>query len=126
MNDNGQHRIAREGYLTTKHVMLHVASRLRPVIVESNLAPCNHFQVLGQFRELRVVLLARLSRVLRMNPDGSVNPVIVFRDGDRCVEFVGAGAAAADRENRLDAFGVRTREHFGAIGVEVFGFEVRV
>jgi hypothetical protein len=61
-----------------------------------------------------------------MNSDGGVDPVVVFGYCDGGVETVWTRTAAADGQYALHARGFGALEHFGAVGVEVFGFEVRV
>ena len=61
-----------------------------------------------------------------MDSYAGVDPVVIFCDFDRAVEAVWAGAAAAYRQDGLHTCVLGALEHCGAVGVEIFGFQVRV
>jgi hypothetical protein len=105
---------------------LRFGRRFFVVIVEAHFAPGDYFGIFREGVKLRVVLFLGLGGVLRMDADGGVDPVVVFGYCDGGIETVWTGTAAADGQYVLDACGFGALEHFGAVGVEVFGFEVRV
>ena len=61
-----------------------------------------------------------------MDSYGGVNPVVIFCHFDGGIETVWTGAAAAYRQDGLHTCVLGALEHCGAVGVEIFGFQVRV
>src|SRR5690348_462964 len=62
---------------------------------------------------------------MRMNADGSVDPVVLLSDADGAIECAWS-SAAADRQNGSHACAASAFEHFRAICVESRTFEMRV
>jgi len=114
--------VACELQLAAEHWLLDFGGWFFIVIVEADFAPGYYLGIFRQRGQLRVVLFLDFGCVLRVDADGGVDPVVIFRDFDCGVEAVWAGAAAADGEDGLHACGLRALEHFGAIGIEFASF----
>ena len=96
------------------------------VIIEAHLAPGDHARVPREFVELREVLLGGGIRVVRMNADRRVDPIVLLGERNRGVDALGRAGAAADRQQRFDARRAGAFEHRRAVVVELRGFQVRV
>ena len=125
MNDDRQLRVARLPELPPEDALLHVARRVIVVVVEAHFAPPDHPRMPRQLIELRKRLLGDVVRVVRMNADGRVNPVMLLGKRNRCIEPVDS-STAADGKQRPHARRARALEHRLAIFVKLRKFQVRV
>ena len=123
-----QLRRARLLELPPEDALLHVARGLLLVIVviEAHLAPRDHARVPCELVELREVLLGGGLRVVGVNADGRVDPIVLFGERNRGVDALGGARSAADRQQRFDARRAGALENRRAVGVEFRGFQVRV
>jgi hypothetical protein len=112
--------------LAAENRLLDFGRRFFIVIVETHFAPSYYFGIFRECVELRVVLFLGFGGVLRMDAYRGVDPIVVFGYCDGGIETFRTGTAAADGQYVLHACGFGALEHFGAVGVEVFGFEVHV
>ena len=96
------------------------------VIVKAHFAPGDYFGIFRQLVELRVVLFLSFGGVLRMDSNRGVDPVVIFRYGERGIQTVRPRPAAADRQNSRHASRPRSLQHFSTVGIEFFRFEMRV
>src|SRR5205823_14720035 len=82
----------------------------------------------GMLRELGELFEVRGRQVfgfVGMRAYGGVNPVVLFGEGERGVEFFRAGAGA-DGEQRVYAGGAGAVEHGGAVVIKLREVDVRV
>ena len=86
MDHDRQLRGARLRELAAKNLLLHVARRMVVVIVEAHFAPGNHARMLGEFVELREVLVGGGVGVVRMDADRRVDPVVLLGERNRGIE----------------------------------------
>ena len=86
VDDDRQLRRARLRELPAKNLLLHVARRMIVVIVEAHLAPADHRGLPRQLVELREMFLGDFIRVVRMDADGGVDPVVLLGKWNRGVE----------------------------------------
>ncbi len=114
--------------LPPEDALLHVARRLLLVVVviEAHLAPGDHARVPGELVELREMLFGGRFRVVRVDADRRVDPIVLLGEGNRGIDALGRARPAADREQRVDARRARALEHRGAIVVELRHLQVRV
>ena len=121
----GSFGLLRERHLVAKNAILHVARRVIVEIVEANFAPGDDFRVLGELRELVEMLRRDLLRLVRVDADRGVDPVVLIGIFDRGVELFGAGTRA-DRENVFDARRASAIEHGVAVVSELWEIDVCV
>ena len=96
------------------------------MIIEAHFAPRDHARMAAEFVEPREMLIGCDVRVVRMDADRRVNPVVLLGKWNRGVKALRGTRAAADREQRLDARRARAFEHRVAVVIEWRAFEVRV
>src|SRR5229473_3097319 len=92
VDDDGKLCLGGKRELLSKDALLDVAWRKIVVVIEANLAPGNHAVLLRQARPFFVMRLRDLSRFLRVNADGRVDPVVRFRERQPRAELRPAGA----------------------------------
>ena len=126
MNYNGQFPSSHLGELPSKDLLLHISRRMVEVIVEPHFAPADHFSVPRQFIELCEVLFVRRTRIMRMNANCRVNPVMLFGVGYRRVEPFRRACPAADRQQRFNTGRSRAFEHRLAIRIKLREFKMCV
>src|SRR5713101_10182372 len=98
MNDDGLLRPARQTHLVPENTRLRFARRMIVVIVESDFAPSNDLRMLSQPCQFFQVLRCDFLRLVGMNADGGVNPVMLLGKGQRGIELLGSWAGADGEE----------------------------
>jgi len=126
VDDDGQLCVAGLSQLAAENWLLDFGRRFFVMIVEAHFAPSDYFGIFREGVEVGVILFLGFGGVLRMDAHSGVDPIVVFGYCDGGIETFRTRTAAADRQYVLHACGLGALEHFGAVGVEVFGFEVRV
>ena len=96
------------------------------VIIEAHFAPGDHARVPGELVELREMLFGGGFRVVRMNADRGVDPIVLLGERNRGIDPLRRAGAAADGQQRCDARRARAVEHRLAVFVELRDFQVRV
>src|SRR5215469_16153417 len=96
------------------------------VIVKPHFPPADHSRVTRPLIELSKMLLGCLICVVRMDPDRSVNPIVLFGVGNRRVEPLCRTATAANCEHHLDAGSPCACEHGAAVLIELGEFQMCV
>ncbi len=114
--------------LAAENALLHVARRLFLVVmvIEPHLAPRDHARVPGELVELREMLVGGGLRVVRVNADRRVDPIVLLGEGNRGVDALGRAGPAADRQQRLDARRAGALEHRRAVALEFRRLQVRM
>ena len=125
MDDDGPLCGARLLELPAKHSGLHVPRRMIVVIVESDFAPRDHARMPSQPVEFRVMRVGRVPRLVRMDPHGSIDPIILLgirNRGPELFEF----RSVADGQQGSNARCLRALEHRIAVGIEVGNIHMRM
>ncbi len=121
----GSFAVARLPKLAPKNLLLHFARRMIVVIIEPHLAPRNHARMLRQLIQPRKMLFGSKLRLMRMNSNRRVNPVVLFGKRNRRVQPV-RPRPASNREQRPHARRARAFEHRRPILIELRKLQVRV
>ena len=94
-------------------------------IIQTNLTPGNDFGMFRQSGQVIQMLLRYFVRLVRMNPDRRVNPIVLLGEGQCRIELLRAGSCA-DGEQRRHSRGARALEHGFAVFRELWKINVRV
>ena len=114
MNDDGQLGRMRQRHLIAEDLSLRVARRMIVEIVEPDFAPRDHFGMLRQRCELIEMLLGNFLRLVRMNANTGVNPVVLLSVRNGSVQLFRAGPCA-NRQQRANASRPRALQHNFAV-----------
>ncbi len=125
MNDDGKLRLPRQRHLVAKNAVLHIARRMIVKIIETDFAPSNDFGMLRQPGQLVQMLVRNFLRLVGMNPDGGVNPLVLLGKGQRGIELFRTWACADCKQCRHSRFASAV-EHGVAVFRELWEVDVRV
>ena len=106
MDDDGFSRGARLIELMAEYIGLDVARRMIVVVIEANFPPGDGARILGQPVQFHVVRICRMPGLVRMNPRGRINPIVLSSIGNGRSEFFQLGAIA-DGQQCSDTRGAR-------------------
>jgi hypothetical protein len=127
VNDDREPGCCREFHLLEKNLLLYVAWRVIVEIVQTDLAPPHDLGTPREGDELVKISLRRQRRLVRMDADRGIDPVVLFSQFDRAIERARAGTiAVADGQHGRDPGIVRANEDRRAIVIEAFVFRMAV
>jgi hypothetical protein len=92
MNDDRLLRTPRQRHLVAENTCLHFAGRMIVVIVESDFSPGDDFPMLSQPFQFFQVLRCDFFRLVGMNANRGVNPVMLLGKGKRGTKLLGSRA----------------------------------
>src|SRR5258706_1552752 len=119
MNNGRQILCARQPQLSSEDFGLLFARRMVVIKCKSDLAPRDHALALPN--QTHQALLSRLIeqlRIMRMDPDGCINGLMLLSQLNRTFEHAAMRIARANVEHGSDAGIMRSGDHLFAIGVE--------
>src|SRR5260370_20189072 len=125
MNNDWKVGLVRQRHLLVENAMLQVARRIIVEVVESDLAPRDDFGMLRQSGQFIQMLLRYFSRFVRMYSDSGVNPIVLFGERQRSIQFLRA-RTSADSKQRGNAGGARAIKHSLAVFRKLPKINVRV
>src|SRR5262249_34060262 len=94
MDDDGQFGLCSGRQRVAEYFGLYVARRVVVVIVEADLAPGNHFRMLGKASEFIEMRRRHFLRFVGMDANAGVNPVVLLGVRNRRVELLRTGTGA--------------------------------
>ena len=123
MNNHGTAGAPRELQLFDEDALLNVTRGMIIMIIEADFAPSDKFRMLRQIRELVVMRLRREFGLMRVNPCGSVNPLVAFRERQRRRQ---RARSTANGKNLAYAGRLRPRKHVSPVGIEFRHIDMRM
>ena len=119
MDHHRQLRGARLLKLAPKDLLLHVARRMIVVIVEAHFAPGDHARIAAELVELREMLIGGGTRIVRMDANRRVDPIVLLGEGNRGIEAFLGPVPLPMASRASDARRARAIEHRVAVFVEL-------
>ena len=125
VNDDGPFRLSGQNQLRREHGALHVARRKVVMVIETDLAYCQHLGMAREFGQAVQGLRSDLSGVVGMHADRCEDESVLLGEPDAGLEIRRA-AAGSNRHNALDAGGAGALDGGIAVGGELLIIQVTV